>query len=297
MRRGALPSAPGGLSSWGMEQTPGREYLDRRVLSVLGADAATFLQGLISNDVQRAAGTSISYAFMLTPQGKYLFDFFLVAVEGGYWLDVDAADADALAAKLGQYKLRAKVQIGRADCVVYADLDGEPFETTQAFARRDPRHSGMGVRLYLPASEYGGQPGAAAAYRARRFALGIPESEDFRIDPTFLLDCNGEELHGVDFRKGCYVGQELTARMKHRGTARRRILRVSGDGIATGASILDSAREIGQVLSVQGASGLAMIRLDRWREARGRPLTANGAPVEVALPAYPLLLPPEEAAS
>jgi hypothetical protein len=137
---------------------------------------------------------------------------------------------------------------------------------------------------------------ASDGYEALRIGLGVPDHHDFVRDQSFLLECNGEELHAVDFRKGCYVGQELTARMKHRGTARRRILRVSGDRLATGAAILDGTRELGAVLSVAGVQGLGMVRLDRWREAHGRPLTSDGLAVELSLPVYPMMLPPEDAA-
>jgi hypothetical protein len=236
----------------------------------------------------------------LTPQGKYLFDFFLRAVEGGIDLDVAAEDAAALTTKLNQYKLRSKVSIIEREGFTVAAL----FGGTLPGALSDPRLSGMGKRVAMPGDEIvttlrdaGFDLRGIDAYTAHRIALGVPDRADFEPDSSFLLECNGEELHGVDFRKGCYVGQELTARMKHRGTARRRILRIAGAGLTRGARVQDGAREIGEVLSVQDGHGLATIRLDRWREAQGRPLTTNGQGVEVTLPAYPLHLPPEEAVS
>jgi hypothetical protein len=283
-----------------IETPPWAVILPRTIVAVIGPDAAKFLQGLISNDATRASAERSVYAFLLTPQGKYLFDFFLHAVDGGIDLDVAAEDASALTAKLIQYKLRSKVSIIEREGFTVAAL----FGGTISGSLPDPRFSGMGQRVALPGDEAeavlrgaGFEIRGSGAYNAHRIALGVPDHADFESERSFLLECNGEELHGVDFRKGCYVGQELTARMKHRGTARRRILRVAGTGLARGAAVMDGAREIGEVLSVQDGHGLAMIRLERWREAQGRPLTANGLGVEVTLPAYPMLLPPEEAVS
>lgn len=277
--------------------TPWAVLLPRATVAVTGPDAAKFLQGLISNDSSRAGPHTLVYSFLLTPQGKYLFDFFLRGVDGGIEIDVAAGDAAALANKLAQYKLRSKIAIAELANICVAALVGGALPG----GRPDPRHAALGERLTLPRD--GAEPALRqagfeirdfAAYDAHRIALGVPDGTDFIREQSFLLECNGEELHGVDFRKGCYVGQELTARMKHRGTARRRILRVAGPGLERGATVLDRAREIGEVLSVAAGAGLATIRLDRWREARGRPLTANGQPVEVSLPAYPLLLSPDE---
>jgi hypothetical protein len=273
--------------------------LPRAIVGVIGSDAVKFLQGLISNDTARATPDQLAHAFLLTPQGKYLFDFFLRAVDGGIDLDVAAEDAAALTAKLTQYKLRSKVSIVAREGFAVAAL----FGGTLPSAVPDPRLAGMGMRIALPGDEIEAALRGAGfdlrgidAYTAHRIALGVPDRADFEPESSFLLECNGEELRGVDFRKGCYVGQELTARMKHRGTARRRILRIAGPGLTRGATVHDGAREIGEVLSVQDGQGLATIRLDRWREAQGRPLTANGQAVDVSLPAYPLNLPPEEAA-
>lgn len=276
---------------------PWAVLLPRTIVGVFGPDAAKFLQGLISNDSMRAAPDRLVHAFLLNPQGKYLFEFFLRALDGAIDLDVAAEDARALTARLFQYKLRSKVSIVAREGFTVAAL----FDGTIAGALPDPRLAAMGLRVALPGDEAeaalrraGFEILGIEAYTAHRIALGVPDHNDFARDQSFLLECNGEELHGVDFRKGCYVGQELTARMKHRGTARRRILRVTGAGAVSGAAILDGEREIGTVLSALGGFGLASIRLDRWRQAQGKPLTANGTGVEVSLPAYPLLLPPQE---
>lgn len=280
-----------------MPSPPWAVLLPRAIVAVTGPDTLKFLQGLISADAMRVRPDSVLYSFLLSPQGKYLFDFFLHAIEGGVALDVAAEDAPALAAKLTQYKLRSKAAIAARDDLAVAALIGGTFPGSLA----DPRFPGLGHRAVL--SRAGAEAALAAAgfavldagaYDAHRRALGVPEGVDFQKDQSFLLECNGEELHGVDFRKGCYVGQELTARMKHRGTARKRILRVTGAGLARGAPVLDGTREIGTVLGASGPLGLASVRLDRWREAKGRPLTCQGSSVEVALPAYPLILPPDE---
>jgi tRNA-modifying protein YgfZ len=266
--------------------------LPRAVVAVTGPDTDHFLQGLISNDIARATPESLAYAFMLSPQGKYLFEFFIRRNGDGVQLDTAEGDGEALAAKLRQYKLRAKVSIGVMPGLAVAAI---PPGGSLAGALPDPRLAAMGARATITAeAAHGFTAGGFLDYEALRLSLGVPEGSDFVRDQSFLLECNGEELHGVDFRKGCYIGQELTARMKHRGTARRRILRVSGSGLASGQVIRDGEREIGTTLSFLYARGLAAIRLDRWREAAGRPLTADGAPVEVSLPAYPLNLPPQE---
>jgi hypothetical protein len=281
------------------QHAPWAAILPRRVLAIRGPDTHKFLQGLISNDIGRAVPGRLVYAFLLTPQGKYLYDFIIQAADGGVDIDVAEADAPGLAAKLIQYKLRSKVTIEEQPALCVAALSG----AAKAGALTDPRLDALGLRIALPRAEAEALLAAAGftvrdtpLYETHRIALGVPDHHDFAKEQSFLLECNGEELHGVDFRKGCYVGQELTARMKHRGTARRRILRVAGQGVTPGAIVLDGARETGAVLSVAGSHGLALIRLDRWREAQGRALTANGQAVEVSLPAYPLHLPPEEAA-
>jgi tRNA-modifying protein YgfZ len=280
---------------------PWAVILPHAVVAVTGPDTTKFLQGLISNDAGKAGPSALLYAFLLTPQGKYLFDFHLHPMAGGLAFDVDFESATALSENLLKYRLRSKVQIDvRADLCVAALENGGAL----GVGLPDPRFAGLGRRLILP------RDGAAAAlaemgydlryeafYDAHRLALGVPDHHDFTREQSFLLECNGEELHGVDFRKGCYVGQELTARMKHRGTARRRIFRVGGGGLSRGATVLDNEREIGAVLSARDGQGLATIRLDRWREALGRPLTAGGSPVQVLLPVYDLHLPAEDAKS
>ncbi len=254
---------------------------DRAVVEVTGPDAASFLQGLVTNDVTKASGGSAIYAALLTPQGKIIYDFLIAPVEGGFLLDCAKATATDLAARLKKYKLRAKVTISeRADLSVIAST--EPL----ANAFPDPRLATLGFRAAQANTTVGDN---AATYHARRIALGVPDSSDIAPETFFPLDCNFEELHGVDFAKGCYVGQELTARMKHRATARRRILPVSGPTLpAPGSSITLGATEIGDMMGSVDGHGLAIVRLDRLADATE--VTAGGAAVRIGRPSYNLIL-------
>ncbi len=254
---------------------------DRAVVEVAGPDAAAFLQGLVTNDVTKASGGSAIYAALLTPQGKIICDFLIAPIEGGFLLDCAKASATDLAARLKKYKLRAKVTIvERPDLTVIAST--EPLATSFA----DPRIPALGFRAAKANTTVGDN---AAAYHTHRIALGVPDSSDIRPETLFPLDCNFEELHGVDFEKGCYVGQELTARMKHRATARRRILPVSGTTFPPpGTPLTLGATEIGEMMGSVLGHGLAIVRLDRLGDALEA--TAGGTTVKIGRPPYPLIL-------
>lgn len=260
---------------------------NRGVVEVVGPDAASFLQGLITNDIARAAGGRAIYAALLTPQGKIIHDFLVVAVAEGYRLDCARASAADLASRLKKYKLRAKVTVSdrSADLAIVASaapLGGVGFQ--------DPRLDALGYRAIVPAAEASALPGDEA-YQARRIALGVPESVvDIPPETLFPLDCNFEELHGVDFDKGCYVGQELTARMKHRATARRRMLPVSADAAlpAAGGVLKIGASEIGELRGSIGGHGLALVRLDRLGETSTAEV--DGVAVRIGRPAYALIV-------
>jgi folate-binding protein YgfZ len=254
---------------------------DRAVIEVLGPDAATFLQGLITNDVTKAANGRAIYAALLTPQGKIIYDFLIAPADGGFLLDCARPHAADLAARLKKYKLRAKVTIAeRPDLTVIAAPEPLPG------AIADPRLPALGFRAYQT------NPTAsdnAAAYHAHRIAHGVPDSSDIAPETHFPLDCNFEELQGVDFEKGCYVGQELTARMKHRATARRRILPVSAPTLPPpGSPLTLGTTEIGEMMGSLGGHGLAIIRLDRLGDATEA--TAAGTTIRIARPTYPLIL-------
>ncbi|HEX4534869.1 MAG TPA: hypothetical protein VH000_11605 [Rhizomicrobium sp.] len=255
---------------------------DRAVIVLSGDDTRTFLQGLITNDIERLTPTNPLYAALLTPQGKILFDFFLIAdAFGRVYLDCVAALREALIKRLTLYRLRAKVMIERGDdFLVVAGCDVSL--PTGGFI--DPRFAALGWRIIGPREWAAGTDD----YLAHRLNLGVPEGMDFGQDKMFALDAGLEELYAVAFDKGCYVGQELTARMKHRGTARKRLLPVvaaDGGDLAAGA-VLAGAVNIGEIASTYGARGFALLRLDRLDEAVDAPLTANGTVVTVSRPAW-----------
>ena len=255
---------------------------DRGVLSVSGEDATTFLQGLLTNDVERLAPSEARYAALLTPQGKILFDMIVVRTAGGeepsYLIDCAAAQAADLAKRLGFYKLRAKVAIAdqSADRAVAAFWGAEPA-TVEGLLYADPRDPRLGWRAILP------RPVAAAIgtehvdeYEGLRIAVGAPKGGlDFAYADAFPHDANFDLLHGVDFDKGCYVGQEVVSRMKHRGTARKRVARVklAGPAPAPGTPVMDGELAVGALGSSSGREALAHLanRPRRGGEGGGTP--------------------------
>jgi len=252
------------------------ELTDRAVIALAGPEARTFLQGLITNDANAVAPGQAAYAALLTPQGKILFDFLIVEGEGGLLLDSRREARDALVKRLSLYKLRAKVEIKpRDDLGVFTGLES-------GFA--DPRLPALGMRAIAPKVAVSAEPGPGA-YLATRLDLGVPEGVDFGSDRMFALDAGLDELHAVSFDKGCYVGQELTARMKHRGTARKRLIVVAApDGgplPEPGTQVTANSQEIGAIVSTYGARGFALVRLDRLAEAAGMPLEAGGSTVSL----------------
>jgi tRNA-modifying protein YgfZ len=266
---------------------------DRGVVSVSGADAAGFLQGLLTNDVERLAPGEARYAALLTPQGKILFDMIVVRADGGepsYLIDCAAAQAADLTKRLGFYRLRAKVliadeSVGRA---VAAFWEIEPPRIADGLVYADPRDPRLGWRAILP------RPAAAALgsehageYESLRIAVGAPKGGlDFAYGDAFPHDANFDLLHGVDFDKGCYVGQEVVSRMKHRGTARKRVARVklAGPAPAPGTPVLDRELSVGSLGSSSGREALALLRLDRAEDAKaaGRTLSAGGVGIALA---------------
>lgn len=270
----------------------------RSVAEVSGPDAASFLQGLVTNDVNRAVEGRAVFAALLTPQGKIIHDFLIAAAPGGgFWLDCVKAGATDLIARLKRYKLRAKLAIAeRIDLAVVALFD-KPGVLPSAVVFEDPRLPALGWRALLPAAELerGFESRDESEYHARRLELGVPEGGiDIPPETLFPLDCNFEELHGVDFDKGCYVGQELTARMKHRATARRRMLPVTVDRDLppAGTPLKAGAVDVGEMRGSLHRNGLALVRLDRLGEAQE--ITADGVSIRVGRPAYPLILPTGE---
>jgi hypothetical protein len=257
---------------------------DRAVIALEGLEARSFLQGLITNDLSALAPGRGIYAALLAPQGKILFDFLIAEGDGALLLDCAAASADGLMKKLKQYRLRAKIDIAvRPQLSVYAGLTGRPGERAITFA--DPRLSALGPRSIGAVAEMPAELPGPAVYHAVRLELGVPEGGDFGSDKIFALDAGLDELNAISFDKGCYIGQELTARMKHRGTDRKRILAVSA-GTAlppAGADVKAGDSILGELISVYGAKGFALVRLDRIGEAK-TPLSVEQIPVALIRP-------------
>ncbi len=263
---------------------------DRAVIALEGPEARPFLQNLITNDVNRLTPDSALYAALLTPQGKILFDFIIAEGDGALLLDCEGTSAEALSKKLRQYRLRAKIEIApRPQLSVYAGLSGRPAERAISF--HDPRLAALGLRSIGAAAEMPAELPGPAVYHAARLELGVPEGRDFGSDRIFALDAGLDELHAIAFDKGCYVGQELTARMKHRGTDRKRIL-VAGAEAALPASgaVMAGETMVGEIVSSYGSKAFVLARLDRLTQAElevsGGALTVGGIPVSLTRPAW-----------
>jgi tRNA-modifying protein YgfZ len=278
---------------------------DRGVVKVFDEDARKFLNGLITTDLAKLQPGLGRFGALLTPQGKIIADFLITEVPsghgGGFLLDCPRAVAQALTDRLGIYKMRAKVGIenlsdGLSDGLgVIAAWDGEPaVRPDLSFA--DPREPALGWRILAPegvapkvADLIGADLVEAAAYEAVRIAYGVPRGGmDFIYSDAFPHETNMDRLHGVDFGKGCYVGQEVVSRMQHRGTARTRTVRIALDGPSpeAGATILAGDKPVGTMGSASGENGLALIRTDRVADAlqAGLGLTASGLALRLADP-------------
>ena len=240
---------------------------DREVLRVTGADRENFLQGLVSNDISAAQQGPV-YAALMTPQGKYLADFFILAADGALLIDVSADLADALERRLSLYKLRADVAIERTRMPVWRGL-GVPPEG----AHPDPRHPALGWRRYGA----GAPSGEAADWEAIRVTHCIPESGVELIpNETFILEAGFERLNGVDFHKGCYVGQEVVSRMKRKTALAKGLVTVEVDGAApVGTPIMSGEREAGTLYTQAHGNGIAFLRFNR----AGGAMTAGEARV------------------
>ena len=275
---------------------------DRGVVRVAGADAEAFLQGLVTNDMARLAETPAIYAGLLSPQGKILFEFLVVKGEDGFLLDVAASEAAELVKRLALYKLRAKVEItdrssayevftgaGGFNDPRFAEL-GQRAIAARAFP---PTPAFAGLRPDKPALPHKGRGdrGEGLTYDSARISLGIPEGgKDYALGTPFPHEAMFDQLNGVSFSKGCYVGQEIVARMQHRGTARSRFLMVTGDGPLPpmGTVVTAGAVPLGAMGSSMGTQGLALIRLDRLADAYAvkSPVTAGGVALTLAKPPY-----------
>lgn len=251
---------------------------DRAVLSVAGPEARSFLNGLVTQDVLTLDPGTACYAGLLSPQGKALFDFFVLAeTHGTLLIDVASYRAPDLLKRLALYKLRADVTLAaRPDLAVVAGW-GEAAMPHGSWP--DPRLAAMGWRSLSPVTP----PATASAgdYHTHRISHAVPDTADIGIDQLLWLETNADLLHGVSFTKGCYVGQENTARMHHRGKVRKRICRVtSTEGLAERSTLIFAGeKEAGHLLGVLGDQGLALMRLEHVES--GAALTAAGETVRV----------------
>ena len=239
---------------------PGEPAPDRTVLRITGADRETFLQGLVTNDVRRLSAGAL-YAALLTPQGKYLADFLLVPAGDAILLDVQSDLAEGLLRRLSMYRLRADVAIARTDLQVTRGLGAAP---EGAFA--DPRHPDLGWRSYGPAAAPAATTGPGIDWDAIRVAHVIPETGmELRPDESYILEAGFERLHGVDFRKGCYVGQEVTARMKHKTELKKGLVGVHIAGDAAPGTEVTTAdgKPAGTMFTRAGDRAIAWLRHDR----------------------------------
>ena len=261
---------------------------DRGILAVTGEDRASFLQGLVSNDTAKLGGGAL-YAALLTAQGKYLHDFIMVERDGAIWLDTEAARLPDLKRRLSIYKLRAKVAIDeRPELAVAAVFGG----SLPDIAFPDPRLAELGGRVVLPREQIratlaglGLAEADFAAYDSLRLGLGVPDgSRDLVVDKSILLESGFDELNGVDWQKGCYIGQELTARTKYRGLIKKRLFPVHIDGAAPqpGAILTLDGKEAGEMRSSRGDRGLALLRLETY----ARELGADSATVRATTPGW-----------
>ena len=285
---------------------------DRGVLKVVGADARNFLHGLVTADILGLAPGSARFCALLTPQGKIVADFIVTEAPakdgGGFFLDVPRAVSAALVGKFNLYKLRAKVLIEDLSEVlgVLAVWDGGGIPK-QGLTYADPRLPTLGVRAILPphlaqaaAAELGAEFVDASQYETHRIALGVPQGGiDFSYGDAFPHESDMDQLGGVDFKKGCYIGQEVVSRMEHRGTARTRAVPVRNDGAApqAGAAVTAGDRQIGTIGSAADGRAVALLRLDRVSEAmsRGEQLSASGVAIHVIKPEWARFAFPGEA--
>ncbi len=272
------------------------ELSRRTVVAVRGPEAEKFLNGLVTNEMAAIPPGRAAYGGLLTPQGKILFDF-IVFRDDGYLVDIPRKAAADFIKRLGFYRLRAKVEIADLSDsrrVAAAWGTGEP-PAVAGLVAADPRLPALGFRMIVRKDGSIAAPGHASAteadYDAHRIALGVPEGlVDFAYGDAFPHDADMDQLAGVAFDKGCFVGQEVVSRMEHRGTARRRIVHVRAASPIPppGAEITASERPVGTIASSADHAGLALVRLDRARQAidSGVPLMARGMPVEIEIPEW-----------
>jgi folate-binding protein YgfZ len=276
---------------------------DRGVVKVAGGEARQFLNGLVTADVTTITPAAPRFAALLTPQGKIIADFIIAEAEpedgGGFFLDCPRALAGAIAQKLGFYKLRAKIAVeDLSETLGVLAVWPGAARTEYGLCYPDPRLPGLPARVILPAhlaaqaaADLGAALVSADLYEAQRIALGIPRGGlDFIYGDAFPHEADMDQLGGVDFGKGCYVGQEVVSRTEHRGTARTRIVGIACEHGAPepGTAVMAADKTVGTMGSAADGRGIAMLRLDRLADAlaAGTPLLAGGIPIRVMKPAW-----------
>jgi folate-binding protein YgfZ len=262
---------------WAMSQTAIARLESRAVITVTGPDTVSFLNGLLTQTVEPGA---LRFAGLLTPQGRLLYDLFVGVSGETARLDVAAEHRDALLARLTLYKLRAKVELAASDLKVFALFGFDP-DAIDGYAA-DPRLPELGWRFY---GETENVTATEDDYEAHRLALGVPGPADWGTDKNYPIDADFDLLAGIDFKKGCFVGQETTSRMKRRGVIKNRMLPIIFDGPAPafGAEVLAGTLRAGEVLSGRAGRAMALLRLDR---IEGADLTVDDRPVSVDRPAW-----------
>lgn len=268
--------------------------LARSLIRISGPEARPFLDNLLTQDLTRLADGGVAYAALLSPQGKVSADMLVWAQGDALVLDADTARGDALMKRLTMYKLRAQVTLEDAGGALNVLVSDAPFDGALA----DPRLPALGYRALARGDEHAD---GAAWYDARRLALGVPDlARDTEPEEVFGLEALLEELNGVDFKKGCFVGQENVSRMKRRATTRKKFCPVTfdGDAPAYGTPVKAGEAEVGTIRTGTDGRALALLRLDRAMDAtsKGQNLTADGKILRLAPPAW-LILPAADAAA
>jgi folate-binding protein YgfZ len=257
------------------------ELPSRALIALSGPDWKSFLHGLVTQNVETLAPGEARFAGLLTPQGRLLWDMFVVGREDGCWLDVAREHRAAIIPRLSMYRLRAKVTIEADERAVTALF---PYPQSGEGFVADPRLPELGCRGYGASAPPGVQIADEAAYDAHRLSLGVPGPADWGSDRTYPIEANFDLLQGIDFKKGCFVGQETTSRMKRRGQVKTRMAPIAFDGPppAAGAEVLAGELRAGEVCSGAEGRAIALLRIDRIAGA----LTVDGRPVQVERPGW-----------
>ncbi len=265
---------------------------DRAVIAVRGEDARTFLQGLITNDINKVTRQTAIFAALLSPQGKFLHDFFIMELEGNLLLETAKATATDVIKRLSMYKLRAKVEIAEMPHMrvgaEWGQIGISNLESGNFVLYKDPRLAELGNRFILYNSEFqilNSQN--ESAYELHRLKLGVPEGNaDLTYNRSFPMQWGYDKLNAIDFNKGCYVGQEVTARSKHLGELRKLVHQVTADKELPpkDTPVMSGEKEVGTMAGSMGAVGLALLNIEAAHS--GKPLYTGGIEIKASLPQW-----------